>query len=430
MTTFLCSSSSSVVGLLSLFLFSSIWTLSRGDEIWKLQLLDQVKYPHAKCLDGSPAGFWFIPGTGDGISKFAVHHEGGGWCVDDYDCYQRSLSTLGSSLQWEREANCDTGSQEYPCVWDGDEGITGFTKELNPIAWNWNKIYLGYCDGASFSGQVAEPVSVSASGTHVNVYYKGRYILDAVYETLLFDSLNSIGLTTKMSEATEIILSGTSAGGLSIFLHADYLREKIHKAAVGNKLPRIVALPDAGYFMDYPAMDGTYWQTPNYKHIYEMQNVSNSVNADCVAYYRKTTGEADKGGEEWKCFMAPYTLPFIKTEMFISQPLIDSWQGENILGISCNPNTPNDCSTETFDYLNQFRHAMLYDTSLQDFLKKETAGAWLLECWTHPIVNYDYWWETVKIQNYSQGVIFANWYRRVKDTPWIVIDGEWGSNKC
>ena len=42
---------------------------------WVLHKIDLGKHPNAKCLDGSPGGYWFFPGTGEGINKFIVHHQ-------------------------------------------------------------------------------------------------------------------------------------------------------------------------------------------------------------------------------------------------------------------------------------------------------------------------------------------------------------------
>ena len=84
---------------------------------------------------------------------------------------------------------------------------------MNPLTYNWNKIYVGYCDGASFSGARKEKAS---NGLH----YKGYFILGAVYSTF-FDKFG-------MGEATEVIVSGTSAGGLSVFLHLDQIAELIN----------------------------------------------------------------------------------------------------------------------------------------------------------------------------------------------------------
>jgi hypothetical protein len=71
-----------------------------------------------------------------------------------------------------------------------------------------------YCDGGSFSGDRTE--SIIVNGTQL--FFRGRRILDAVLDYLK----ESHGLAS----ATEVLLSGGSAGGLSTFLHADYVRSQ------------------------------------------------------------------------------------------------------------------------------------------------------------------------------------------------------------
>src|SRR4051794_25028266 len=49
------------------------------------------------CLDRTPPGFYFRPGSGDGANKWRVHLRGGGWCTTAEDCYSRTFSDLGSA---------------------------------------------------------------------------------------------------------------------------------------------------------------------------------------------------------------------------------------------------------------------------------------------------------------------------------------------
>ena len=75
---------------------------------------------------------------------------------------------------------------------------------------------------------------------------------------------------------------------------------------------------------------------PSYQTVAHDQNVSGTVNADCAAAH-----PADK---QWKCFMAQYTLPHIKTPNFIVNSFYDAWQAGAILhmppkcyGNGCSP---------------------------------------------------------------------------------------------
>ena len=94
----------------------------------------------AVCLDGSPPGYYIRPGYGNGTDKWIIHLEGGGWCKNESDCYERSKTDLGSSKNW------------LPSM-----ALNGFLSDnstVNPDFYNWNIIRVMYCDGGSFAGNV------------------------------------------------------------------------------------------------------------------------------------------------------------------------------------------------------------------------------------------------------------------------------------
>jgi len=64
-----------------------------------------------------------------------------------------------------------------------------------------------YCDGASFSGDKTEPFMYNTSTGTQPLYFRGRRVLDAVLDTLLAEH--------GLDQATDVLLSGGSAGGLS-----------------------------------------------------------------------------------------------------------------------------------------------------------------------------------------------------------------------
>jgi hypothetical protein len=324
---------------------------------------------------------------------------------------------------WEETINCEQTSEPYICYGDGNKGLNNRDSNINPIAYDWNYIHIGYCDGGSFSGHVSDTVAVS-SVDDTKLYFKGRYIMDAVYETLL----NPAG-EFQMHQADEVIISGGSAGGLAVFLHADYLKDKIltsTQSFLRSSPPRVVDVADSGIFVNLPSIHGEYLYTPQYQAVFYMQNVSDSVNKDCIAYYHPRN-------EDWKCFMTEYTLPFITSDLFISISFADSWEGTYIMGITeCYPTIKGSCSSDVANYLNSFRLYQLQHSSLSNWLSKSESGGWFPTCWIHGLVNADYWWENVKVDGYSQNYIFQNWYSGQKDDthPWISIDGEWGTNSC
>merc|ERR1712129_303646 len=121
---------------------------------------------------------------------------------------------------------------------------------------------MGYADGASFSGYRASPWPVP-SKPGKSLYFRG---------IKNFDDTLDWAFAHGLSEATEFVLTGGSAGGLSTFLHADRVAGRLHKEAPNCSFVR--AAPVVGYFLDHDnyahsASNYTAWM----KYIYHMQNL-------------------------------------------------------------------------------------------------------------------------------------------------------------
>jgi len=108
-------------------------------ELAKLTIrLSSLLMQGAVCLDGSAPGYYFRPGKESGANKWILHFEGGGWCyLGVEDCYNRSHSHLGSSSTW-------SSTQAF-------YGALSPDQQTNPAFYNWNMVFLKYCDGGSFS---------------------------------------------------------------------------------------------------------------------------------------------------------------------------------------------------------------------------------------------------------------------------------------
>ena len=81
-----------------------------------------------------------IIGTGENINNWIIHLEGGGWCYSEDDCLQRSRTNLGSSTYWSSTAVYGGFLSDSPLA--------------NPDFYNWNMVFVKYCDGASFTGNL------------------------------------------------------------------------------------------------------------------------------------------------------------------------------------------------------------------------------------------------------------------------------------
>ena len=90
------------------------------------------------CLDGSPPGYYMRRGTGSGARKYILHLEGGAWCPTLENCLERSKTYLGSSKSWPETLDL--------------RGIFTDEATVNTDLYNWNAVFLAYCDGGSFAG--------------------------------------------------------------------------------------------------------------------------------------------------------------------------------------------------------------------------------------------------------------------------------------
>jgi hypothetical protein len=147
--------------------------------------------------------------------------------------------------------------------------------------------------------------------------------LDAVLDDLLAHR--------GMDEATDVVFTGGSAGGLTTYLQLDHVKTRL---PTGTK---IRGLGDAGWFLDHAAFGST-------EHVYTndmayLFNMSQSVtNSDCQAALGTRLG--------WKCFMAQYVFDFIQTPVFIAEGMYDSWQLGNVLNLGCGSPTPQKSCTK------------------------------------------------------------------------------------
>ncbi len=67
-----------------------------------------------------------------------------------------------------------------------------------------------------------------------------------------------------------MLLSGCSAGGLSTYLHADYVASLLPASVTTFK-----AAPVSGFFLDHPNLNGVAVYPTQMKNVFAMQNCSN-----------------------------------------------------------------------------------------------------------------------------------------------------------
>jgi len=340
---------------------------------------------NAVCLDGTPGVFYLAKGTGDGVNKWYIHHEGGGWCVNDDDCLGRSKSTLGSS-------------STYGPTQDLGGGYFSDDATDNPLMYNWNKVLLRYCDGGSFSGNLASPIIVNDT----KVFFRGHHILLAAQQELL----NNQG----MSKATDVVISGCSAGGLATYLHVDLWHSLFPSST------KVVGMPDSGFFLDYEGVvesypeDLPYFGLRDQAHTYHdnmvwvftNMNATAGLDADCIDAHTPT-------GDQWKCIFAEHTAPFISTPTFALQSEYDAWQIGWVL-------PPNPSAMDI-----QILGNNITTRLAANLLSNSVHGEFLDSCQHHCGR-----WDQIHITNQTQATAFKVFYDAVvPGTPSPIADRVW-----
>lgn len=338
----------------------------------KVLMSDFAQSTGAVCLDGTPGAFYIRKGTGDGATKWYVHHQGGGWCESLDDCLGRSNGDLGSS-------------KKYPATQNQGGGYFSPLQSQNPLMWNWNSVFMRYCDGGSFSGDNETVTEYKGK----QLTYRGKRVREAIVATLKRDH--------GLGQATDLVVSGCSAGGLATFLHTD----QWCKAVPSSKC---VGLPDSGFFLKYqspkvPPSPGTpppHASTPTLRNtipgdydaglswVYREMNATSAVNSDCEAWAQA------HGLDGHNCMFAEYSGNFTESPLFPLQSEYDSWQTGHVLASGDDVQVLGDNITAR---------------TKSDILSNKDSGVFLNSCHTHCGV-----WGGPAIDGDKPGSALQKWY--------------------
>ncbi|XP_066313342.1 pectin acetylesterase 5-like [Miscanthus floridulus] len=345
----------------------------------------------AVCLDGTPPAYHFLPGFGDGSHNWLLHLEGGSWCRSFESCARRKKTNLGSS------AHMDTRAEFV--------GILSDDQSQNPDFYNWNKVKIRYCDGASFSGHVRDEVKKNGTG----FFFRGQRIWEAVMAELLSKGL---------ARAKQAFLTGCSAGGLSTYIHCDDFR------ALLPNTPTVKCLADGGFFLDVEDISGRRYMRGFYNDVARLQDV------------RKRFPHCSSDMEPGQCFFPQEVAKSITTPMFILNPAYDVWQVEHVLSPegsdpqnlwqNCRTDITK-CSSKQLDVLQGFRKALL--DAINEFKKRRDWGMFIDSCFIHCQSMNALAWHSpsaARINNKTAAEAVGDWFfdrREVKE-----IDCEYPCN--
>jgi len=357
------------------------WTKATEFALYLLNK-NTIQQSGAVCLDGSPPGYYFRPGLSTDTDKWRIHFRGGGWCFSPSDCYSRTQTDIGSSTFWP------------PNIEDTSNAVNGFMSNdtsINPKFANWNTVFVMYCDGSSYTANRDDPLLYNGT----NIYFRGKRVLDAI-----LDDLDTRGLNVSKA----VVLTGTSAGALTIYIHAEYIRKRLPEAAV------VVGMPDAGFFLDHANVNGVYAFRQSFQNAIgpNLWNGSSGVNEACLSTYN-----AD---ESWHCWMAQYVYPFISNvPIYIVNSLYDTYQTGSILQLGCDPSTAGSCSPAQLDLFQSYRDDFV--STLTEVIDNNRDGLFATACYQHEETCQNYDWDGIKVSGDLMVDGFSDWYYQLNENP-------------
>ncbi|XP_060196279.1 pectin acetylesterase 8-like [Lycium barbarum] len=253
-----------------------------------------------------------------------------------------------------------------------------------------NRVKVKYCDGSSFTGDIEEVDPAT------NLHYRGARIFKVIVEELLAKG---------MSSAQNVILSGTSAGGLAAILNCDKFKNFLQMDT------RLKCISDAGFFLNVNTIAGK----PEIKELYErvvvLHGSTKNLPASCTSTLKPSL-----------CFFPQYVAGYIQTPLFIINSAYDSWQVNNSLvpedadpqGIwnNCKKNI-NECSPSQLNILHGMYFLLKFFNAITELGGTSSIGYFIISCHYHNIIERQSYWfynNSPTLSNKTIATTVGDWF--------------------
>lgn len=340
--------------------------------------LDPVKHPLALCNDGSPAAFLLRPGSGVGAQRWIIYLEGGGQCGDAAECAAR--------YRGRRAEMTSSGLPDGGVVTVPQAGLKSPEPGENPDFYDATFVQVHYCSSDLWSGDAAA-VPGAPMDQMSHWHFRGREILAEVVAELMPQGLR---------DATEVFLTGSSAGGVGVTLQVDDLRARLSPAT------RLVALQDAGFIIEYPPYDPVTQRESEVRPLPQEQELVAAAqawggrgDASCEA---KATTEVERAG----CRIPSRVLggEHVIVPVFVRQSQLDAVQVKRLID-------PLDTSAPASAFRERFAASMRGALAAL----AESHGVHSSHDSLHGVMNTTEGWTTLAVDGVTVRDAVGAWYR-------------------
>ncbi|PVD28472.1 hypothetical protein C0Q70_11060 [Pomacea canaliculata] len=192
---------------------------------------------------------------------------------------------------------------------------------------------------------------------------KQLYLRGAIVFDVLIDYLRTY---TLFRDAEQIILTGSSAGGLGALIHADRLRQRLPETVITLHL-----VIDGSLFLDVLDINGVPTMANLLHNMYSLHHAFNSAGIkECTRLMNQE--------EEWRCILPELYHKFVFSPIFFINSLYDTWFRDNALGISC---SAQECPSTHLTQVESFKSRLLQEG--MEILKLKKNGLFFTPCPAH-----------------------------------------------
>ena len=333
---------------LTLLVLMSLTALCLGEGPYRKIVHDTD--PNAKCLDGSSPLLYLHEG-GD-KTRFLIFFVGGGLCSGRTleetleDCYKRSQTDLGSSnIGWPDTVNAGG----YLSVDPSNKFST------------WTKIIFGYCDGSLHQGNRHNPISYKGK----NLYFRGAVNTRA--------NLKWIQNHYDLRNAAQVVVTGSSAGGIATYLWTNYVRLMV------SKPDNVLSIPDSGLFLNFTTYAGNEdYLNQVVVNNFRLANIDEKTPLNlCNLKYK---------GQEYKCLFFEYAYTSLQSRTLVVNSEYDAWAIAHTLQEDClsqgsSGETIAQCNQDQRDYIERY-HQKFRDV-MEYYMMVSRHSAWTIGCTHH-----------------------------------------------